>query len=126
MKNLITSSTIHNRVFAAMAAFLFVASGVASAQAGKTYNQLKAEHPGWVQVPGALTSPDCVHQIPSGATVDESDGPTAGDVTLNGKLIAHYDTCRGLHPHSSYRGSRPDRQWLGRRFPMALIAEVGR
>jgi hypothetical protein len=120
MKNVITSRTIHNRVLAAMAAFLFVTSGIASAQAGKTYSQLKAEHPGWVQVPGALTSPDCVHQIPSGATVDESDGPTAGDITLNGKLIAHYNTCAEASiptrhiadPGPTGNGWVEDSQWL--------------
>jgi hypothetical protein len=93
VKNAITNRTTRNRVLASMAALLFVTSGIASAQAGQTYSQLKAEHPGWVQVPGALASPDCVHQIPSGATVDVSDRPTSGDVTLNGKLIAHYNTC---------------------------------
>jgi hypothetical protein len=93
VKNAITNRTTRNHLLASMAAFLLVTSGVASAQAGKTYSQLKAEHPGWVQVPGALTSPDCVHVVPNGAKVDESEGPTAGDVTLNGKLIAHYDSC---------------------------------
>lgn len=94
MKNAITTRVIRNRVLAGIGALLFVTSGIASAQAGKTYSQLKAEHPGWVQVPGALASPDCVHQIPSGAKVDASiDGGTGEDVTLNGKVIAHYDTC---------------------------------
>jgi hypothetical protein len=63
-----------------------------SAQAGKTYGQLKTEHPGWLQVPGALASPNCVHQIPTGARVSD-DGQTGSDVTLNGQLIAHYDAC---------------------------------
>jgi hypothetical protein len=93
MKNAITTRTTRNRVLATMAAFLFVTSAIASAQVEKTYSQLKAEHPGWVQVPGALASPDCVHQIPTGAKVDASDGPTSGDVTLNGQVIAHYDSC---------------------------------
>jgi hypothetical protein len=93
MKNLSKNRTIHNRVFAGIAAFLFITGGMASAQAGKTYRQLRAEHPGWVQVPGALARPDCVHQVPAGATVDASDGPTSGDVILNGQVIAHYDTC---------------------------------
>ena len=92
MKNVSMTRTIH-RVLASIAAFLFVTSGMLRAQAGKTHSQLKAEHPGWVQVPGALTSPDCLHQIPNGATVNVSDRPTSGDVTLNGTLIAHYDTC---------------------------------
>jgi hypothetical protein len=93
MKNVITSRTIHNRVLASVATFLFMASGMLNAQAGKTYSQLTAEHPGWTQVPGALVSPDCVHQIPNGAKVGASAGRAGEDVTLNGQLIAHYDPC---------------------------------
>lgn len=94
MKNLSVTRNICNRVLAGMAALLFITSGVASAQPGKTYSQLKAEHPGWAQVPGALVRPDCVHQVPSGAKVGASaDGRTGEDVTLNGQLIAHYDSC---------------------------------
>jgi hypothetical protein len=48
---------------------------------------LKA-HPGWVQVPGALIRPDCVHEVPMGAKV----GAT-GDITLAGSVVAHYDAC---------------------------------
>ena len=48
-----------------------------------------ATHPGWVQVPGALVRPDCVHQVPNGAKVDDE----VGNVTLNGVLVAHFDQC---------------------------------
>jgi hypothetical protein len=92
MKNLGVARNIQSRVLAGMATFLFVTSGIASAQAGKTYSQLKAEHPGWVQAPGALVRPDCVHQLPKGATVSDGD-QTGTDVTLSGQLIAHYDHC---------------------------------
>jgi hypothetical protein len=46
------------------------------------------DHPGWVQIPGAIIRQDCVYEIPKGAQVTES-----GDVTLEGTLIAHYDDC---------------------------------
>jgi hypothetical protein len=69
-------------------------SGILSAQAGQTYEQLADSHPGWVQVPGQLMRPDCVHEIPNGATVEVSkDGKVTGDVTMNGQVIAHYDAC---------------------------------
>ena len=48
----------------------------------------------WVQIPGELVRPDCVHQLPKGATIEiGTDGQTTGNVTLNGALIAHYDAC---------------------------------
>jgi len=57
-----------------------------------TATSLKA-HPGWVQIPGALIRPDCVHEIPNGADVVISDNKITGDVTLGGVLVAHYDPC---------------------------------
>jgi hypothetical protein len=50
-------------------------------------------HPGWVQVPGELIRPDCVHEIPKGAHVTIKDGKVTGDVTLGGVRVAHYDPC---------------------------------
>ena len=48
----------------------------------------------WVQIPGELIRPDCVHAVPKGAMVEVADdGHITGDVTLNGALIAHYDPC---------------------------------
>lgn len=75
------------------AIFLLGMSGVMNAQ-DKTYKDLIAAHPGWVQVPGKLMRADCVHQIPNGAkvVVGENGEPT-GDVMLKGKLFAHYDAC---------------------------------
>jgi hypothetical protein len=85
---------ISNRVLSSVTMFVFFMSAMLSAQSGKTYSQIKNEHPGWVQAPGALVSPDCVHQIPAGAKVAASEeGRTGEDVTLNGQLIAHYDPC---------------------------------
>jgi hypothetical protein len=46
------------------------------------------DHPGWVQIPGAIIRQDCVYEIPKGAQVSED-----GDVTVGGTLIAHYDDC---------------------------------
>jgi hypothetical protein len=51
------------------------------------------DHPGWVQAPGMLIRPDCVHEIPNGAKVEMVDDQITGDVTLNGALVAHYDPC---------------------------------
>lgn len=69
------------------------------------------DHAGWVQIPGELIHPDCVHEIPNGARVEVVDGKISGDVTLNEALIAHYDACseeavvtrpRGLSEKLSY------------------------
>jgi len=78
-----------------LAALLVAASGgVLNAQAPKSYTELKAEHPTWMQIPGKLMRPDCVHQVPSGAEVElDSNGNVTGDVKMNGQLIAHYDPC---------------------------------
>ena len=87
-------SITRNRILCGAAAFLFAAGGILSAQATKSYSELKAEHPGWMQIPGRLIRPDCAHQVPSGAQIEfGSDGNPTGDVKLNGKVIAHYDSC---------------------------------
>lgn len=66
-------------------------SGLSVAQAASDSN---SDHTGWVQVPGELIRPDCVHEIQNGAVVEISnDEQITGNVTLNGKLIAHYDAC---------------------------------
>ena len=91
------SQMVGNRVLCG-ALVLLGTSGILSAQAGQeqeqTYKQLVAAHPGWVQVPGALVRPDCVHEVPNGATIVlGEDGQSTGDVTLKGQVIAHYDAC---------------------------------
>jgi hypothetical protein len=44
---------------------------------------------GYVHVPnGVVAHQDCVHEIPNGASVDVD-----GNVTLGGKLVAHYEAC---------------------------------
>jgi len=58
-----------------------------AAQAQPASVSLK-DHPGWVQIPGALIRPDCVHEIPNGAEVEEN-----GDITSEGSIVAHYDAC---------------------------------
>jgi hypothetical protein len=64
------------------------------AQAQTTIGEAATEHPGWVQIPGQLIRPDCVHEVPNGARVEvANNGEITGDVTLNGALIAHYDAC---------------------------------
>jgi len=60
MKNV----TIHNRVLLSIASFLFIASGMLSAQAGQSYRQLTQKHPGWLQVPGALVPPTACTRSP--------------------------------------------------------------
>src|SRR5579871_100695 len=82
------------QVLSSITLFLFVASGMLSAQQNQTYSQARLDHPDWVQVPGELIRPDCVHEIPSGATVEVgNDGQISGDVTLDGVLVAHYEDC---------------------------------
>jgi hypothetical protein len=63
------------------------------------------DHPDWVQVPGQLIRPDCVHEIPNGARVEIANGTITGDVTLNGALIAHYDACSEAPIITRPRGS---------------------
>lgn len=59
-----------------------------------TYSEATSAHPSWVQIPGELIRPDCVHEIPKGAMVEvANDGQITGDVSLNGALVAHYDPC---------------------------------
>jgi hypothetical protein len=55
--------------------------------------QASTDHTGWVQIPGELIRPDCVHEIPTGANVEVENGEITGDVTLNGARIAHYEAC---------------------------------
>jgi hypothetical protein len=64
------------------------------AQPQITSNEATLDHPGWAQIPGELIRADCVHEIPNGARVEvDNDGQISGDVTLNGRLLAHYDRC---------------------------------
>lgn len=72
---------------------LFVPSMDSIAQAQTSHNQSSTDHSGWVQVPGELIRPDCVHEVPNGATVEVHEDQTTVDVTLDGVLIAHYDAC---------------------------------
>jgi hypothetical protein len=55
--------------------------------AARAMTSLK-DHPDWVRVPGAWVRPDCVHEIPNGAKVEEN-----GDITLAGAVVTHYDRC---------------------------------
>jgi len=129
--------TIHNQILFSMATFLLLTSVTLRAEEAKTYEALQAAHPGWVQVPGQLMRQDCVHEIPKGAKVTISeDGQVTGDVTLNDKLIAHYDPCpeapiptrhavgAGMAPSGKNQGHNPgwngwveasqeDLSWLG-------------
>ncbi len=85
--------SIHNRILGSVAIFLSVTTGMVSAQTGKTYSQLKMEHPDWVQIPGELIRPDCVHAVPKGAHIEIGEDGQSGDVTLKGAFVAHYDPC---------------------------------
>jgi len=66
-------------------------------QSGDQPGGQPGDHAGWMQIPGELIRPDCVHEIPTGATVEvhnsDEDDQIAADVILNGALIAHYDAC---------------------------------
>jgi hypothetical protein len=111
-------SIINHRILSSAALFLFAASGIVSAQVSKSYEQITAEHPGWIQIPGRLIRPDCVHQVPSGAQIEfGSDGNPTGDVKMNGKLIAHYDSCPeesiDTRFMGSHHGNSPDPSGYG-------------
>jgi hypothetical protein len=69
-------------------AIAFCFSPAAQAQPSPAAAVSFKDHPGWVQAPGALIRPDCVHEIPNGAQVEEN-----GDIILEGSLVAHYDAC---------------------------------
>jgi len=87
------SQIIHKRVLFTTAAFLF-ATGTLNAQSNPNSSDEARQHPDWVQVPGELIRPECVHQIPKGAKVEfGEDGNPTGDVTLKGQVIAHFDAC---------------------------------
>lgn len=72
---------------------LSVVSNDCLAQSQVTYDAAVQAHQGWVQIPGELIRPDCVHEIPNGAKVEIENGRITGDVMLNGALYAHYDAC---------------------------------
>jgi hypothetical protein len=60
----------------------------------QTPDAQRLAHPDWVQIPGELIRPDCVHEVPNGASIEVSEkGEPTGDVRLNGVLIAHYNPC---------------------------------
>ena len=102
------SRFVHNRILSSAALFLFATSAILSAQPAKTYDQITAAHPGWVQVPGELIRPDCVHEIPNGAKIIVGDnGEPTGDVTLNGQVIAHYDSCPEAAMSTRHTASAP-------------------
>jgi hypothetical protein len=44
---------------------------------------------GYVHVPGGWTHPSCVHEVPTGATVDDG----AGTIELNGSVVERYVPC---------------------------------
>lgn len=75
-----------------IALFALCLSQEALAQNSNSMAELNG-HPGWVQVPGMLVRPDCLHQLPNGATVMTQNNKITGDVTLGGALFAHYDAC---------------------------------
>ncbi len=94
MKNLvcITRNMRHQVLFSVT--MLLISSGMLTAQETSNLSQAALDHPTWVQIPGELIRPECVHEIPNGANVEfGKNGEPSGDVTLNGKLIAHYDAC---------------------------------
>jgi hypothetical protein len=68
-------------------------SPFALAQDFSAASEAQKAHPGWVQIPGELIRPDCVHEIPNGAKVETSGGQITGDITVEGTLVAHYDAC---------------------------------
>jgi|SRR5579872_259986 hypothetical protein len=90
-----------------LTALLLVGGGILNAQATKSYAQLKAEHPGWIQAPGRLMHPDCVHVVPSGAQIEVgSDSKPSVDVKMNGELFAHYDPCPEQSIDTRHLGSQ--------------------
>jgi hypothetical protein len=79
-------------VWAALLGFTSSTAALAQSDAPDTAQSLSA-HPGWVQAPGMLIRPDCVHEIPKGARVEVKGDTITGDITLGGVLVAHYEPC---------------------------------
>ena len=81
-----------------LASSFAISTPAALAQQGATenrnpsYAELRREHPGWVQVPGMLIRPDCVHEIPDGATI-QSKADGAARVISGGAMIARWGAC---------------------------------
>jgi hypothetical protein len=70
-------------------AFAVAGSVYASPPAAASPELISADaHPDWVHVPGELIRPDCIHEIPKGARVENN-----GDITVAGEVVAHYDRC---------------------------------
>jgi hypothetical protein len=67
----------------------------------------KKIHPTWVQIPGQLIRPDCVHELPKGSRVEVVDDKITGDVTLAGRVIAHYEACSEPAISTRQRASSP-------------------
>lgn len=72
---------------------LFYSAAAHAQNASADIAALQKAHPTWVQVPGQLIRPDCVHQLPKGARVEVVGDKITGDVTMGGRVIAHYDAC---------------------------------
>jgi hypothetical protein len=107
MKNIAgTTRTILNRVlFLGLASSVFITGGMLNAQANTS--KAAMEHPTWVQVPGQLIRPECVHEIPNGAKVETVNGQITGDVTLKGALIAHYEACQEAGVATRHQEAEP-------------------
>jgi hypothetical protein len=120
MKNVASTRTLYSRALVGIATLLFSTPAILTAQSAPSYGQLVASHPGWVQVPGELIRPDCIHQIPAGASVSISDDSKAGeDVIQNGAVIAHYEACsespvptRHVTPGPTGNGWVEDSNWV--------------
>src|SRR5580658_1091706 len=60
-----------------------VVSGLSTysiAQAPTNNSRAITDHPGWVQIPGQLIRPNCVHEVPNGARIEFGrDGKVTGD-----------------------------------------------
>jgi hypothetical protein len=99
-----TRQIIHASIIATVAAMGLCFSMAVQAQQAAAIDivALKKAHPTWVQVPGQLIRPDCVHELPKGAHVEIVGDKITGDVTMGGRVIAHYDACP--EPGISTRG----------------------
>ena len=88
---------------------LCFSAAVQAQDAAVDVTALKKAHPGWVQVPGQIIRPDCVHELPKGARVEVVNDKITGDVTMGGRVIAHYDACSepGISTRPSHNQTRP-------------------
>jgi len=92
----LSQQTLRGSIIGTAALIGFCVSSAVQAQSmvqAQDIAALQKAHPTWVQVPGQLIRPDCVHELPKGSRVEVVGDQITGDITMGGRVIAHYNAC---------------------------------